>query len=54
MAHSRDRAKKEKRKSPKEEKKNKGIPPHLQRQREDNGSLQEIRRHITDLEDRQK
>jgi hypothetical protein len=54
MAHSRDRGKKEKKKAPKEDKKKKGLPPHLQRTRETNNSLREIQHHLDDLAERQK
>lgn len=58
MAHSRDRGNKEKRREPKQDKKRKGLPPHLQRTNtstnNQNGSLREIQRHINELEEKQK
>jgi hypothetical protein len=54
MAHSRDRGKKEKKKAPKQDKKQKGIAPHLERSREQsNGTVREIQRHLDDLSKRQ-
>ncbi len=53
MAKSQDKGKKEKKK-PKQEKAKKGLPPHLQQGRNDDGSLREIRRHVDDLAEKQK
>jgi hypothetical protein len=55
MSKSRDRGgKKEQRTPAKSDKKKGGLPPHLQRQKEQHGSVKEIQRHLNDLEERQK
>lgn len=52
MGHNRDRGNKEKRRPAKNDKKQKGLPPHLQRQREQKGPAREIQRHLDDLAQR--
>lgn len=55
MSKSQDRGgKKEQRRPAKNEKKKGGLPPHLQREREQNSSVREIQRHLDDLGERQK
>jgi hypothetical protein len=54
MSHSQDRGKeKKKKKEPKQDKKRKGLPPHLQRTKEQHGSVREIQKHLDDLAERQ-
>ena len=55
MSHEQNRGKKDKRKPPKQDKKRKGLPPHLERgQTQQNGTVKEIQRHMNDLEERKK
>ncbi|MDQ4076858.1 MAG: hypothetical protein M3220_11515 [Chloroflexota bacterium] len=54
MSHDRNMPKKPKRKPKKRDKKRKGLPPHLERAREENSTLREIQRHIDDLSEQRR